>query len=86
MKLEIEGNRALLQQDFIITENGGRIPLELYALKEEAAPEGVIYSAYIDGVQWYDTTSSMHGMILYKLLKDHVTEFMHYETIGGAER
>lgn len=87
MDLKFDGNKALLQQDFIDTENGGRIPIELYAIKEETAPEGAIYSAYIDGVHWYHAASSTHATILYKLLKEHITEFMHYISIdGGAEQ
>lgn len=83
MQLEFEGNRILIQQDYLTTENGGRIPLELYAEKDADASEGIIYAAYIDGVYWYDVENKTHAMILYKLLKEHVTEYMHYENIGG---
>lgn len=84
MKLEFVGTRALIQQDFITTEDGGRIPLELYAEKEPEAPDGVIYAAFIDGVLWYAVENVTHAMILYKLLKEHVTEYMKYETFGGV--
>lgn len=78
MKLDFDGAEMLVQQDFIATENGGRIPLELYARKSEQAAEGVMYEAQIDGVLWYSIENQMHAMILYKLLKEHVTEYMHY--------
>jgi len=82
MKLEFEGKEALLQEDYITTENGGRIPLRLYASKDTLEPEKITYYASIDGVKWFDTENVTHATILYAMLKKHVTEYMHYVSTG----
>ena len=52
------------------------IELEETILNEEES----YYIVLIDGVEWFTSHSKMHAIILYELLKDHVTDFMHYES------
>lgn len=81
MELSFKGKEAIIQQDFVTTEDGGRIPVELYAVKDNETDDNAsYYEARIDGVTWYKADNVTHAVILYKLLRDHVTEYMHYTT------
>ena len=61
----------------LVANVGLNLPIELEEtiLNEEES----YYIVLIDGVEWFTSHSKMHAIILYELLKDHVTEFMHYE-------
>ena len=75
MELNFEGTEMLVQTDIIETENGGRIPLNLYARKSDAASGAAeYYEADIDGVSWFKAENVTHAMILYAMLKTHVTD------------
>lgn len=39
---------------------------------------GEVYSVKIDGVTWVETESGHHAVIMYELLRKHVTEYMTY--------
>lgn len=41
--------------------------------------EGKTYSVAIDGVLWTKTDIEHHAVVMFHMLKDHVTEYMHYE-------
>lgn len=84
MKLSFEGLEATLQYDLIKTEDGRHIPIKLTAKKtEEGHADADLYEVTIDGVLWLTTESATHGVILYTLLRDNVTDFMHYVTTGN---
>ena len=57
---------------------GGEIPISLIREKDE---EGEFFSIEIDGVLWLQTESRMHAVVLFEIMKDHLTEYMHYEKI-----
>ena len=48
-------------------------------LTEQRDGDGIFYGVEIDGVEWFITESSMHAVVMFEMLKDHVTEYMHYE-------
>ena len=72
--------REVLKADKIPTENGGAIPIELIESREADEP-APLYSVDVDGVEWFITESPMHGQVLFELMKDHITEYMHYKSL-----
>lgn len=83
MKLSFDGLEAVLQSDLIPTEDGKHITITLYGKKESIEDkEAAYYEVCIDGVKWFTSDNPTHGVILYTLLRDHVTEYMHYVTTG----
>lgn len=42
---------------------------------------GDYYLIEIDGVKWVDIRNKTHAIVLYEMMKDHVTEYMHYKKI-----
>lgn len=38
-----------------------------------------VYTVAIDGVAWIDTEVQHHAVVMFHMLKDHVSEYMHYE-------
>lgn len=83
MELKFDGTEMKLQEDFITTQGGGRIPVTLTAGKLEDAEAAEFYIVTIDGVLWAECESLHHAIIIYTLLRDHVTEYMNYITKGG---
>lgn len=41
--------------------------------------DGENYSVLIDGIEWVSTASRMHAIVLFTMLAEHVTEYVHYE-------
>ena len=33
----------------------------------------------VDGVKWVETENRVHAAVLFNLMADHLTEYMHYE-------
>ncbi len=62
----------------LVASVGFDLPIELEETKE--SEDDCYYIVLIDSVEWFVTHSLMHGIILYELLKDHVHEYMHYES------
>lgn len=62
---------TMLKEESIIIK-GGSIPIKL--IKEES-----LYSVTIDNVLWLKTEQLHHAAIIFRLLADHVTEYMIYE-------
>lgn len=83
MELSFNGFETIIQQDLINTDSpkGGKIPIVLYARKDEAEPDIIYFEAEIDGVSWFITESITHANILYTMLKKHVNEYMRYEKL-----
>lgn len=75
MSDSMKKGRHLLENGTIPTENGGSIPINLYAFKNDL---GVSYELEIDGVLWFNSYSQMHAQVLYNMMRDHITEYMHY--------
>ena len=55
---------------------GGEIPITLCQDNDQ---EGEFYTIDIDGVEWVMTENQMHAVVLFDMMKDHITEYMHYE-------
>lgn len=85
MQLDFEGREMKVQEDFLTTEDGGKIAITLYARKDKEEPGQVFYEVEIDGVNWLTCDTPHHGVILYTLLRDHVKEYMLYFTKGAEE-
>lgn len=66
----------LIKKDTIAVE-GGLLPIELYLDEDE------LYYITIDGVEWCSTEAEHHALILFELLRGHVTEYMKYEVLKG---
>lgn len=77
MQLEFETDHAILQED-LLQIDGGQIPIRLEAEKDE---DGAFYRVTIDNVEWFTTENTTHAIILYTMLKEHVTEYMTYKAI-----
>lgn len=58
--------------------NGGSI--EIRATLDDFEGDK-FYNVEVDGVEWFTTKSKMHCVVLYEMMKDHITEYMHYEKI-----
>ena len=56
--------------------NGGEIPIRLCLDNDD---EGEFYSINIDGVEWLVTETQMHASVLFNMMREHITEYMHYE-------
>lgn len=53
---------------------GGTIPITLSQLNNT-------YIVAIDGVTWLETENQTHAVIIFEMLKDHVTEYMNYRKL-----
>lgn len=63
-------------QEEPINIEGGTIPVKLIKEEEEGK---ALYSVTIDNVLWLRTEQLHHAAIIFRLLADHVTEYMTYE-------
>ena len=66
-----------LQEEPIDIE-GGTIPVKLIKEEEEGK---TLYSVTIDNVLWLKTEQLHHAAIIFRLLADHVTEYMTYRKV-----
>lgn len=80
MELNFEGREAVLQEARIKTKNGGSIPIILLGEKDDTGE--VCYSVGVDGVEWFITDNVTHGVILFRMMSEHITEYMHYVSTG----
>ncbi len=55
---------------------GGEIPITLCLDNDQ---EGEFYTINIDGVEWVMIENQMHAVVLFEMMKDHITEYMHYQ-------
>lgn len=65
-----------MKKEIVINENGDTIPVEIW---EETDDEGEIFVVAIDGVEWVVTENRVHATVLFNMICDHITEYMHYE-------
>lgn len=54
---------------------GGEIPIVLYSNEDE---EGIFYTIEIDGIEWLASVNRTHAIVLFEMMKDHITEYMNY--------
>lgn len=54
---------------------GGEIPIVLYDNEDD---EGIFYTIEIDDVEWLATTNQTHAVVMFEMMKDHITEYMNY--------
>lgn len=54
---------------------GGEIPIVLYDIEDD---EGIFYTIEIDDVEWLATTNQTHAVVMFEMMKDHITEYMNY--------
>ena len=59
-----------------IKVTGGEISITL-CLDNDS--ERKFYTINIDGVEWLTTENQMHATVLFNMMKDHITEYMHYQ-------
>lgn len=52
-----------------------------FIIKIALMQEKDTYIIAIDGVEWLQTQNEMHAAVLFELLKDHVTQYVHYEKV-----
>ena len=55
---------------------GGTIPINLYRREDDGLK---VWGVDVDGVEWFETENPMHAAVLYNMMVDHITEYMHYE-------
>ncbi len=55
---------------------GGEIPIVLYL---DSDADGEFYFIEIDGIEWVAVDNQMHATVLFNMMKDHITEYVHYE-------
>lgn len=67
-----ELRRELLKID------GGEIPITLNRTSDD---DGIFFYIEIDGVEWLTTENETHAVVLFEMMKDHITEYMNYKTI-----
>lgn len=74
---EVTQKVKLLKVDPLEVEGG----VIFISLSTDADVYGDYYLIEIDGVKWVDTRNQTHAIVLYKMMKDHITEYMHYKKI-----
>lgn len=57
---------------------GGEIPI---TLNRDSDDDGNFFYIEIDGVEWLVTENETHAVVLFEMMKDHITEYMNYKTI-----
>lgn len=65
-----------MKKDIVINDKGNTIPAEVW---EESDEEGTVFVVAIDGVEWVITENRVHATVLFNMICDHITEYMHYE-------
>lgn len=79
-----EGSEKIIQYGVIKAEDGRHIPVRLTAFKSDPGNEEADqFKIDIDGVVWCVCDNVTHSIIIFKMLKDRVTDFMHYVTTAG---
>ena len=69
--------RDVKQRD-LLAISGGFIPIELYCNHENGRD---LWGVDIDGVNWFELKNQTHAIVLYHMMKEHITQYMHYEKL-----
>lgn len=48
-------------------------------LSSEGEGEDLLYVIDVDDVEWLTTENKMHAVVLFTMMHEHITEYMHYE-------
>lgn len=48
-------------------------------LSSEGEGEDFLYVIGVDDVEWLTTENKMHAVVLFTMMYEHLTEYMHYE-------
>lgn len=67
-----------LRREEIKISEGFTIPI---TLNSDTEADGLFYFVEIDHVRWFITINRTHAIVLFEMMKDHITEYMHYEKI-----
>lgn len=65
-----------VRKEMIKVRDGFELPIELVVEEIDGDTE---YTIYIDGVFWTILYNEVHAVVLFEMMKDHITEYMHYE-------
>ena len=55
---------------------GGIIPINLYRREDDDLK---VWGVDVDGVEWLEVENPMHAAVLFNMMVDHITDYMHYE-------
>ena len=61
-----------MTKNIVINEQGATIPISI-----SETDEGFVID--IDGVKWCKTENRVHASVLFNMMAEHITEYMHYE-------
>ena len=72
--------REVFRSDSLEVE-GGTIPVTMWKTSLYIADDHIqdTFTLEVDGVEWLKTKSVMHAAVLFEMMMEHVTEYMHYE-------
>lgn len=68
----------VLREEKVKVYDGFEIPI---TLEGEEIDGDMEFTIYIDNVYWVTLENQVHAVVLFELMKDHITEYMHYEKI-----
>lgn len=64
-----------VREELIQTQEGFEIPIALLADKDQ---NGDFYYVRIDGVPWLYADNRVHAVVLFEMMRDHITEYVQY--------
>lgn len=62
----------MVVNDVVINDKGDTIPVSV-------DEENGTHVIKIDGVEWVRTENYMHATVLFNMISEHITEYVHYE-------
>jgi hypothetical protein len=62
----------MVVNDVVINDKGDTIPVSV-------DEENGTHVIKIDGVEWVRTDNYMHATVLFNMISEHITEYVHYE-------
>ena len=75
MRLFLYKGECIMYQEtkVVIDEEGNTITVRV----EQVGEEHIIT---IDGVEWVKTENYVHATVLYNMISEHITEYVHYKS------
>jgi hypothetical protein len=71
-------DEELVREEEISIE-GGAIPIALWRWIWD--DQSSSYFVTVEGVEWFTAPALHHAVILFEIMKDHLTDYMHYEKV-----
>lgn len=62
----------MVVNDVVINDKGDTIPVSV-------DEENGTHVIRIDGVEWVRTDNYMHATVLFNMISEHITEYVHYK-------